>query len=228
MLLKITPNSFLRLLKPKLVKICYYSAKKLNREVDMDYLASVQAIDYIINNISKNAKANKLSILKLLFFAEKYHVRKYGSFFTNDVFYAMKLGPVPSGAKNLLSFSDMDADLRPYYDNKLEKADEYFVKSLRAFKTRGDYEDLSDTAIESLDFAIKHFGRLTHSKLVNETHKYPEWKRFEATLQSGATTRENIVIDDYFIDSIGKNDPYNGITSNEVLKLNQEWFKGEF
>jgi len=193
----------------------------------MDYLATVQALDYLANKLDKNGKANKLSALKLLFFAERYHARKYGSFFTNDVFYAMQLGPVPSGAKDILSFNAMNSELQTYYDGILEKIDDNFFKSLKAFQTRDDYEDLSDSAIESLDFAIKNFGRLGYRQLVDETHRYPEWLRFEHLFTSGLSAREDIAVDDYFEPPINENDPYR-VISMKVVKANRDWFKGNF
>jgi uncharacterized phage-associated protein len=193
----------------------------------MDYLASVQALDYLANKLDKNGKANKLSVLKLLFFAERYHARKYGSFFTNDTFYAMKLGPVPSGAKDILSFNPLDPELQTYYFEKIEKIDDKYFKSLQTFKTRDDYEDLSDSAMESLDFALQNFGKLTHYQLVDETHRYPEWLRFGHLLESGASAREFINVDDYFAPVIDENDPYNVIPIKAV-KANKDWFKGNF
>jgi len=91
----------------------------------MDYKNSIQAIDYLANKYTYNTnEVNKMAILKLLFFAERYHLRKYGCMITDDTFYAMKHGPVASGARNILYFDDIDTD-NEYAQEILENKNQY-------------------------------------------------------------------------------------------------------
>ncbi|MDR2342317.1 MAG: SocA family protein [Campylobacteraceae bacterium] len=195
----------------------------------MDYLASVQALDYLANNCSNNGAINKLKALKLLFFAERYHVRKYGKFFTNDTFYAMKNGPVASGAYNIIEMKKIDKDAKEYVIANIEKIDDNTFKSLKKFGSRDDYEDLSDSAVESLDFAINTFSSIDEWRLVNKTHLYPEWKRFEEFFQNetNKNKRRDINTDDFFAPCKVKNDPFS-IISQKTVEANKDWFKGDF
>lgn len=71
----------------------------------MDIQTSAQALYYIAKNYNVNGNTNKMGALKLLFFAEKYHLQQYGQ--RNDykliTFFAMKNGPVASAARDILS-----------------------------------------------------------------------------------------------------------------------------
>ena len=46
-----------------------------------------------------------LSDIKLIFFADRYHIRKYGRPITNDEYLAMDFGPVNSGVKDIAEMS---------------------------------------------------------------------------------------------------------------------------
>ena len=81
---------------------------------------------------------------------------------------------------------------------------------------------LSNTDKEALDFAIDNFGHHKTFDLVEITHKYPEWKRFELSLEDGLT-REKIIMEDFFEDTTIENDPYNCI-SNEVVNLSRDFY----
>lgn len=52
-----------------------------------------EAILYIVNNMDQ---ADLIHIFKILYFAERKHLAKYGSMIISDMYVAMKNGPVPS------------------------------------------------------------------------------------------------------------------------------------
>lgn len=192
----------------------------------MNYKNSIQAIDYLANNYPHNENGiNKMAILKLLFFAERYHLRKYGRMITNDTFYAMKHGPVASGARNILFFDDIDTDNK-YTKEILEEKDKYTFVSKFKLKDE-DYDYLSETDKEALDFAIEKFGHLKEWDLVEETHKYPEWNRFKSLFNSQSISRESINMDDFFSPYISEDDPYKCIPM-ELVELSKEFYKTGF
>src|SRR5438309_84841 len=49
---------------------------------------------------------NKMKALKLVYFADRYHLRKYGRPVVGDEYLAMNYGPVASGTKDLAEMSD--------------------------------------------------------------------------------------------------------------------------
>jgi uncharacterized phage-associated protein len=194
----------------------------------MDSYASVQAFDYFANHCNSNGKISNIQALKLLFFAERYHVRKYGKFFSGDVFFAMKNGPVASNAYNILKSDDrIELKIKKYRDVKIENTDNNHYKTLKQFASRDDYDHLSDSALESLDFALENFGSMDRWRAVEITHNYPEWKRFKDTFEKNANVSKRINIDDFFVAPADENDPYN-IIPMDVVEANRDWFKGDF
>lgn len=187
----------------------------------MDYKTTIQALDYIAKNYKcdKHKYVNKMAALKLLYFAERYHLRNYGRMITDDTFFAMKNGPVASGAKDVLSFDDMNTDQK-YTEEILENIDSYFYNSKNKLN---QYDMLSETDIEALQFAIDKFGYLDEWGLKDETHKYPEWKRYEKSFLAKSTTRENIMPEDFFSDLISKEDPYKEIPQKKV-EISKEFY----
>src|SRR5207244_13054003 len=73
---------------------------------------STQALNYFARLSARGAPQplNKMKALKLLFFADRYHLRKYGRPVTDCAYFAMKNGPVASAAKNI---AEESGRLRP-------------------------------------------------------------------------------------------------------------------
>lgn len=136
----------------------------------------IEAIYYIL---SKIGKTSKLKIVKLIYLADKYHLIKYGRTITNDDYYAMQLGPVGTTVKDFLS-SDTSFSShaeREFGAKLIKKAAKYDYKS-KSVKYRIKW--LSQSDLEVLDFIIEKFGDMTHSQLIQYSHKYPEWKLYES------------------------------------------------
>ena len=185
--------------------------------MDFNKDTRIQAIDYIIRNSSNTHSLDKISILKLLFFADIYHLRKYGRTISNDSYCAMQNGPVASKTYDLLkSISN---------EQELEKDGLYNIKSRGAFLEREDYDCLSDTDIEALDFSINNFSKFSSKELIRISHLYPEWKRFEKELAK-VNTSYAIQIDDFFSKTTEDTKEYEIISANQVA-LNQELIHGK-
>lgn len=182
----------------------------------MNIKTIIQSVYYLLDNQTK--PLDKLSILKLIFFADRYHLRKYSRMITNDTYYAMKYGPVASNVKNILDFDFIGEDEKKYVEK-------YLKKENKLFEINSSFEKLdmlSKTDKEALDFAINSFGNHQTFDLVEITHQYPEWKRFESSLDSGLT-REKILMEDFFRNAAMNNDPFNCI-SQEVVNLSRDFY----
>ena len=177
----------------------------------------IQAIDYIIRNSSTTHSLDKTSILNLLFFADRYHLRKYGRTISNDSYCAMRNGLVASKTYVLLKSI--------FNEQELEKDGLYNIKSKQAFLEREDYDCLSDTDIEALDFSINNFSKFSSKELIRISHLYPEWKRFEEELAK-LDTSYPIQIDDFFSEITEDTKEYEIIPRNQVA-LNQELVLGK-
>lgn len=110
--------------------------------------------------------------LKLLFYAEKIHMQKYGQPITGDYFVAMREGPVPSFAYDIVkSAQSKKKSINPIADElnpelSLRTVGNTRIKAIR----EPDLNVLSESAIEALDEAIEIYGPLSYSELSKIAH----------------------------------------------------------
>ena len=157
----------------------YFRAILIHMSLSIAHRKSAQALNFFARQ--GGGSINKLKALKLLFFADRYHLRKFGRPVSECSYFAMKHGPVASEAKNIAE----EADQLP--QNVLAYARKYVRK-------KGDYDCstnadidssvLSTSDLEALNFAWRHFGRFSKYQLRDITHHYPEWKRHESKLET--------------------------------------------
>lgn len=180
----------------------------------MDIRVSVQAMYYIAKCLNK--PVDKLTLLKLVFFADRYHLRKYARTITDDTYFALQYGPVASNTKDVLDDLQTEATGELYAQRFIHQID---LKTYQAKENNEELDYLSETDIEALNFAIENFGSLGSFDLVNLTHEYPEWKRFEHSLKSGMRT-ERMNMDDFFEDSILPDDKFK-LISREIVETSK-------
>ncbi|MBI4187956.1 MAG: SocA family protein [Chloroflexi bacterium] len=139
---------------------------------------STQALNYFA--IQQGGQINKMKALKLIFLADRYHLRKYGRLVTNDNYVAMQHGPVPSATKDIAESND-------YLDDAIKCYSREFIKPVGNLRLKSikDVDDsiLSESDLEALQFAWDKFGDLTQFELRDLTHFYPEWSKFKDILK---------------------------------------------
>lgn len=135
---------------------------------------ALNAILYVAERIGERKDMHK--IFKTLYFADKYHLSRYGRCITGDDYIAMEYGPVPSkindAFKAVRGESYFSAgDLSTYF---------HFVnKMMIEIDKQADLDYLSESDIECLDEAIalckdKSFNELcslSHGEAWNATKK---------------------------------------------------------
>jgi uncharacterized phage-associated protein len=163
----------------------FYLSMASTLQIPAPVRKSTQALNYFAHKAASGApmrRLNKMKALKLLFFADRYHLRKYGRSVSDCAYFAMKHGPVASEAKNIAEESPrLDNRSRSYAKRYVRKDDPYHFSSV------GEVDDavLSKTDEEALDFAWQNFGHYSEFRLRDITHHYPEWKRHARALNSG-------------------------------------------
>lgn len=165
-----------------------------NCYLDFNYKKATQSLDYFAEK--SGGTINRLKALKLIYFADRYHLRKYGRLITNDTYFAMDNGPVASGAKDLAEESDFTGrEAQNYASNYLEASAKYDYVS----KKPTDRAELSSSDVEALDYAWDKFGGLDEWAIVTLTHKYPDWYKHRVALQ----TKDRVQMDlfDFLEDS---------------------------
>ena len=145
---------------------------------DFNYRKTTQALGYLAEKSGGNI--NIMKALKLIFFADRYHLRKYGRLITNDTYFAMDNGPVASGTKDLAEESSFTSrEAQNYASNYIEPFGKYDFVSKKPI----DKAEFSSSDSEALAYAWDRFGHLDEWGIVDLTHKYPEWYRYELSLK---------------------------------------------
>ena len=191
--------------------------------LEFDYKKATQAINYLTKK--EGGQIDKLKLIKLVYFADRYHLRRYGRPMVNDAYFAMPLGPVGSSVKDIAEFSDFLDDSERQYATKFigRGGGANTVVSIADV----DSEIFSKSEIEALDFAYNEFGAKTASTLVNVTHRYPEWDKFKSALESKETTREPMSYMDFFNNPNGSSVDKFALTS-KVLSASKELFQEDY
>ncbi len=163
----------------------------------------IEAIHFLL---SKVGTASKIKIVKLIYLADKYHLIHYGRTLTNDTYFAMDYGPVGSTVKDVLGFNDFSLNKTELeYATELleEKADNNFEARMPDKKL--EYDMLSETDKEALNFVIQKFGKMKQWGLMEYTHRYSEWSNYEDLLKNKKAKR--VQIDTTELLSTLQNDP---------------------
>lgn len=154
---------------------------------------ATQALNFFA--IKSGGEINKMKALKLVFFADRYHIRKYARPITNCEYRAMDFGPVASEVKDIAEFTDFASKIsKEYAQDFIEKIGQYTIRS----KANLVEKVFSKSDLEALQFAWEKFGRINEFDLAELTHKYPEWKRHEEALKSQSSVMMDY--EDFFKD----------------------------
>jgi uncharacterized phage-associated protein len=119
---------------------------------------------------------------KILFFADRDHLRDYGRPVTGDAYIAMANGPVPSRIYDIIK-GELDFFGAPAaIDEALSivLTDKYH--EIRA-KREPNTDLLSETDIVAIDNAIRFCRGKPFSELSNLTHQEPAWFKAEANAE---------------------------------------------
>lgn len=125
-------------------------------EFQFDRAKAIETILYLVQRVSD---ADIYGICKLLYLVDKTSLEKYGRFIFGDSYVAMKEGPVPSNAYDLLK----EAAKEPVNGLKVE---ENQVLSQR----NPDLDRLSQSDVECLDQVVEMYGRVPNWKRGRDVH----------------------------------------------------------
>jgi uncharacterized phage-associated protein len=182
----------------------------------LNYKKATQALNRFA--LKEGGRINKMKAYKLIYFADRYHLRKYGRLITNDDYVAMDNGAVPSQTRDMTERTTWIGDTEKDYAGTYLKNDgKYDLKS----KSAPDNDVFSDSDIEALEFAWEKFGSLDQYQLGKLTHNYPEWNDHEKELKSKPRSRFPMDINRFFDDPITNTDCCFTLNS-EDKKLKQE------
>ena len=165
---------------------------------------------------------DKLELLKLVYMADRFHLRRYGRLISGDNYYAMQLGPVPSITKMICDDRDsLTAEQRRVADEYLS-VDGNNVHSKKASREN----HFSESELNALQGArlkamlVKDTGE----SLPDFTHHFPEWKDKQRYLTTPNATRPIDPVD-FFKELPTEDKKYEYCpASSRLLKSNREKF----
>lgn len=180
---------------------------------------AVQSINYYIQHFSKHDHLDKLVSLKLMFLADRYHLRRYGRMITNDEYWAMEFGPVPSSVKDIVEMTDcLSPYERKYSSTYLKRYKKHQVASI----ADPDMDVLSESDVEALNSTLDISKR--QRNLVKFTHMFPEWKNHEHEI-GPTTARVKMNMLDCF--ETAPNEVEYCEVPEDILQLHKEFFQEE-
>jgi uncharacterized phage-associated protein len=185
--------------------------------VGFNHKKAVQTLAYFAQK--EGGVINKMKAFKLIWLSDRLHLRKYGRPILNDVYFALPKGPIPSSTKDLADNSDYLADSeRELREQVLENAGRYTIKA----KTEVQKNVFSESDLEVMSLVYDNFGNLDEFTLSELSHEYPEWKKFEKSLQVGHSSRFEMNYQDFFDNNENSHILFK--QDEELLELNKEVF----
>ena len=154
-----------------------------------------QALGFLLA-LDDNHKMERVKLIKLLWAADRFHLRKYGRTISDaDDYYAMVHGPVCSLA---LDIAQMNKDKNALSDQDIAFLEEHFtandIETSMQKEVGDDY--LSETDKEALRKAWETFKDKDAFDLAdNISHLYPEWSKHSEYFRKNSGRRPIDVID---------------------------------
>jgi hypothetical protein len=140
-------------------------------EFQLDKEKAIEALVYIASNLPG---VGRFHAAKILYFAERYHLRAYGRPVIGDRYVAMDNGPVPSFSYNVLKGSLAPAELA-MAEGALVPFDGHKHPAYEAGR-QPRLEYFSRTDLKCLDEAIAYCKVRSFGAISDETHEHKAWK----------------------------------------------------
>lgn len=176
-----------------------------------DQRKALSVAEYLLHRLG--GQTNYMYLLKLIFFADRYHLRKYLRPATSDRYIAMKKGVVASYLYDICKGN-----------TKIDGISSLENFQIKLEKSANFGNELSPSDIEAIDFSLAHFAHFGEFALSEITHAYPEWKMYEQKIVSEETKSEQMFFEDFLLDAdpndpifkkFGISDPYPTINDEE-------------
>lgn len=146
---------------------------------DFNREKAIESILYIANRVRD---PSRITILKLLYLADKMSLERWGRFIAGDTYCAMKHGPVGSETYNLIKIHEQFQDLfdPPF---KTSGTSEKHIEPQR----EANIDVLSESDTECLDEVIAEFGNLNRWAVRDVTHDAAYNRIWKASGEKGST-----------------------------------------
>lgn len=178
----------------------------------------IQALTYLAGKENDKVMDN-MKAYKLLWLADRYHLRQTGMTITGDAYYAMPFGIVPSDAKCVLENEKTKLkNPKGYRDRYIANKGAHQFMAL----AEADLQVFSESDQEALDKVYEVFGGMSAKELSRLSHRFPEWT-FYSNLLADKEQKNSYRIDlDHFFEDGPESEFF--CESREMLELTQELY----
>jgi len=146
---------------------------------------------------ANDGSVSKMKAIKLIWLSDRLHLRRYGRMITEDSYFALPLGPVPSATRDILEDNPFLNDIELEYGKEyIQATDKYTYTARKA----PDINVFSQTDIEIIKTIISRYNQFDHFQLSELSHSFPEWAKFKSPLEKKIASRFDINPEDFFAD----------------------------
>lgn len=179
----------------------------------------IQALTYLASHQPEKVLDN-MKAYKLLWLADRYHLRQTGRTITGDAYYAMPFGIVPSDAKCLLENAKTKLRDPKGYKAKYLMTDDHQYKAI----AEPDLLMFSDSDQEALDKVLALYNGYDAMQLSELSHKFPEWKFYQELLEDKEAKNSYKIDLDHFFEDAPAEDHRLFDDSLELLSLTRDLY----
>lgn len=142
-------------------------------------LLKLKAIMLYFANNTDTRFLGKVKLMKLFYFMDFMHIKKFGAPITYDTYYKLEHGPIPTVIKNYVDTATDDIDSSVLADTitieRPQDIDMYRVLPLRKF-TEKEEKLFSKNELETLAKVCKRFGDKNTAYIEKISHEEAPWK----------------------------------------------------
>jgi uncharacterized phage-associated protein len=178
------------------------------------YKKATQALNYLANK--NGGKFNKMKAIKLIWLADRLHLRRYGRTITGDTYFAMPNGPVASSTRDILE-SKYETDYVREFLQQDQDRNEFISVNQPYLKV------FSKTDLQAIDDVFEKYGNKGKYILRDMSHDFPEWKKFEAIFEADEAKRLPIDLNDFFINFHDESGLFMG--DQELIQASKEMYE---
>ena len=160
-----------------------------------DFKKISQSLNYLA--IKEGGSIDYLKAVKLLYLAERLHVRSYGRLITDDKLIGMKKGTLGSCTKDVIELKQEHLS-KMAYEYVEARIDRSQITNQIITSCDANADELSESDIECIDKIWKSLGEKSAAELITLTHELPEWKRHKYSIESGERKVVDLLTSDLF------------------------------
>lgn len=180
----------------------------------------IQALAYLAEHETEKVMDN-MKAYKLLWLADRYHLRQTGRTITGDSYYAMPFGIVPSDAKCILEGTKTKLrNSKGYKDRYIVSADSHRFKVI----ANPDLSVFSESDQDALDRVLQVYGAYSTMQLSELSHHFPEWIFYRDLLEDKETKNSYKIDLDHFFEDAPQEARQLYADDKELLSLTQELY----